>query len=176
MVKIQITPAFVSLGSNLGDLEGNLSKARIALAGLDRIRLGPCSPVYFTDPQDVQNQPWFANQVARLDCGPAWTPLDLLRRLLEIEDQMGRTRERAKGPRIIDLDLLLFGAQHHKTLELTLPHPRIRQRAFVLVPLRDIAPELTFTDGTTISEALGLLTFQLKGRNIQQQFPFPTIS
>ena len=168
MTQTQLTQAFISLGSNLGDLEGNLREARLAMAALDEVRLGPCSPIYFTEPQDVQNQPWFANQVARLDCGPAWTAKELLRSLLEIEDQMGRVRERDKGPRIIDLDLLLFGTQHHKTPEMTLPHPRIRQRAFVLVPLRDIAPEFTFSDGTTISEALSRLTYQLKDRRIQQ--------
>ncbi|PTN35630.1 2-amino-4-hydroxy-6-hydroxymethyldihydropteridine diphosphokinase [Desulfonatronum sp. SC1] len=168
MTQPGITRAFISLGSNLGDLEGNLGQARENLNDLHEARLGPCSPVYFTEPQDVRNQPWFANQVVALDCGPIWTARELLRTLLEIEDRMGRVREQDKGPRIIDLDLLLFGSRQHDSPELTLPHPRLHERAFVLVPLQDIAPDLVFPDGTSLSKALARLSFQVQGRDIFQ--------
>ncbi len=168
MTQSQTTRAFISLGANLGDLEDNLRQAREALARLPEARLGSCSPVYFTEPQDVRDQPWFANQVVRLDCGPTWTAQDLLRTLLETEDRMGRVREHDKGPRIIDLDLLLFGSQRLASPHLTLPHPRIRERAFVLVPLQDIAPELVFPDGTSLSEALARLSFHVQGSGIYQ--------
>lgn len=168
MTQSQITRAFISLGTNLGDLEANLRQARQALTRLPEARLGACSPVYFTEPQNVREQPWFANQVVRLDCGPTWTARELLRALLETEDRMGRFREQDKGPRIIDLDLLLFGSQRLASPHLTLPHPRIRERAFILVPLHDIAPTLVFPDGTRLLEALARLSFHVQGRCIYQ--------
>ncbi len=168
MTQSRTTRAFISLGSNLGDLEDNLRQARETLSRLPEVRLDSQSTVYLAEPQDVRDQPWFANQVVSLDCGPVWTAQELLRTLLEIEDRMGRVRERDKGPRIIDLDLLLFGSQRHDSPELTLPHPRLRERAFVLVPLRDIAPELVFPDGTRLPEALARLSFHVRGRGIYQ--------
>jgi 2-amino-4-hydroxy-6-hydroxymethyldihydropteridine diphosphokinase len=168
MTQSRTTRAFISLGSNLGDPEDNLRQAREYLTDLHEARIGPCSPVYFTEPQDLRDQPWFANQVVSLDCAPTWTALRLLRTLLEIEDRMGRVREQDKGPRIVDLDLLLYGSQRRDSPELTLPHPRLRERAFVLVPLRDIAPKIVFPDGTRLSEALASLSFQVRGRRIYQ--------
>ena len=168
MTQSRNTRAFISLGSNLGDPEDNLRQARDYLNDLQEARLGPCSPVYFTEPQDVRNQPWFANQVVVLDCAPTWTALELLRMLLEIEDRMGRVREQDKGPRIIDLDLLFFGSRQYESSELTLPHPRLHERAFVLVPLQDIAPDLVFPDGTSLSKALARLSFQVQNRRIHQ--------
>ncbi|WP_459936494.1 2-amino-4-hydroxy-6-hydroxymethyldihydropteridine diphosphokinase [Desulfonatronum parangueonense] len=164
----QIIPGYISLGSNQGNPVANLQQARNALAKLPGVQLGPCSPIYRTEPQNVRNQPWFANQVLRLDCGPAWTAVCLLETMLEIENQMGRVREEDKGPRIIDLDLLLFGNQRHDTPALTLPHPRIKERAFVLVPLRDIAPDLIFPDGTPIQTTLNAIDFQVRGDLIFQ--------
>lgn len=168
MTQSPITPAFISLGSNLGDLEDNLRQARQALGRLPGTWLGACSPVFFTQPQNVRDQPWFANQVVRLDCGPDWTAEELLRTLLKIEDRMGRVREQDKGPRTIDLDLLLFGSYRIASPRLTLPHPRIRERAFILVPLHDIAPELVFPDGTSLIESLGHISFHVQGRCIYQ--------
>lgn len=158
------------MGSNLGDPEANLARACLALARLSGIKLGECSPVYRSDPQDVRDQPWFANQVARLYCTRDWTALELLRALLAIEADMGRVRAHSKGPRLIDLDLLLFDAQFIQTPELTVPHPRMEHRAFVLVPLLDIAPDLAFPDGRAVSEVLGRLSYTLAGRNILQPF------
>lgn len=164
----QAIAAFVGLGSNLGNLEDNLERAREAMTGLKGVRLGAISPVYLTEPQDVRNQPWFANQVVRLDCGPNWTAEALLRALLGIEDRMGRVREQEKGPRLIDLDLLLFGKERRASPSLILPHPRIQDRAFVLIPLLDIAPQLSLPDGTRISTARDRLSFQVHGRRIAQ--------
>lgn len=93
--------------------------------------------------------------------------------LLRIETQMGRNREGQTeetrfGPRVIDLDMLLFGDKEQYTELLVLPHPRMRQRAFVLVPLQDIFPELTFPDGKTLIDALKSLSFHVDGDKIWQ--------
>lgn len=135
---------------------------------LDNARLGASSPVYLSEPQDVREQPWFANQVAQLYCAPVWTAEALLRALLAIETDMGRVRTNRWGPRVIDLDLLLFNGQRLQTAELTLPHPRMESRAFVLVPLRDIAPDLVFPGGKTLKQTLQELAYSLEGRRLLQ--------
>lgn len=152
----------------MGNQGANLARARLALAGLDRVKLGYYSPVYRSDPQDVRNQPWFANQVACLYCGPRWTADGLLQALLAIEADMGRVRWQNRGPRLIDLDLLLFNGQCFDLPDLILPHPRMENRAFVLIPLRDIAPDLVLPNGRSLSEALQKLSFSLEGRCIRQ--------
>jgi len=164
------TPTYLSLGANLGDdPPANLERARAALASLPDVAPGACSPIYRTEPQGLKEQPWFANQVMRLDCGPSWTPLRLLKALLDMERQMGRVREQDQGPRHIDLDLLLFGRDCQDSPELTLPHPRMKQRAFVLVPLHDIAPQLVFPDGTSLATTLQTLHFTVSGNRIWQE-------
>jgi len=168
MSPCQGIPAFVGLGANLGDPERNLEQAREAMAALKAVRLGAVSPIYLTEPQDIRDQPWFANQVVRLHCGPDWTAEALLAALLGIEDRMGRVREQEKGPRLIDLDLLLFGKERRTSPDLILPHPRIQDRAFVLIPLLDIAPDLSLPDGTRLTTARDRLTFQVHGRRIAQ--------
>ena len=98
-------------------------------------------------------------------------PEVLLETLLQIESTLGRKREAQShrfGPRVIDLDLLLFGKEERCTEFLILPHPRMYQRAFVLIPLRDIAPELTFPDGKTLLQVLKNLTFRVEGEAIWQ--------
>jgi 2-amino-4-hydroxy-6-hydroxymethyldihydropteridine diphosphokinase len=139
-----IQSAAIALGSNLssawGDREANLREAirRVALLGtVQRV-----SSFYETEPVGYVDQPPFLNGALLLDTG--MQPLDLLRALLTIEREMGRDRSAvvAKGPRIIDLDLLLCGDIVLKTPELTLPHPALSQRRFVLEPLAEIAPEL----------------------------------
>lgn len=145
-----------------------MALARQALAGLAGARAGECSPVYLTEPQDVRGQPWFANQVVRLYCASRWTAQGLLHSLLAIERDMGRIRRQRKGPRIIDLDLLLFNDLCLDTPDLILPHPRMVDRAFVLVPLQDISPDYVFPNGKTLVDVLNSLTFTLDGRRIQQ--------
>jgi 2-amino-4-hydroxy-6-hydroxymethyldihydropteridine diphosphokinase len=132
--------AFISLGSNQGDRSGFLLLAvRDMLdGGLPVHRL---SQIYETEPVGVIDQPKFLNMVAELR-GELPAPEQLLARLLRIEYSLGRTREKQWGPRTIDLDLLVFDHQCRQTEFLTLPHPRLHQRLFVLVPLAELAPDL----------------------------------
>lgn len=92
-----------------------------------------------------------------------------MRALLQIEQDMGRKRNMRFGPRSIDLDLLLFGDVSMETESLILPHPRMRQRAFVLVPLRELAGNLIFPDGDTLDQAIGRLRFSVSGNRIRQE-------
>ena len=131
--------AYVALGANLGDREASLRGALSRLVAGPGIELHAVSPVYETAPVGYTDQPSFLNMVARV--GTEWPPLELLRRLLEIEREMGRVRDVRWGPRDIDLDLLLVGETSLDSPELTLPHPRMGERAFVLVPLRDVWQE-----------------------------------
>lgn len=158
----------MGLGSNLGDPCTNLHEAGRRIAGLPGVKVAGRSGCWLTEPQGLKEQPWFANQVLRLECGPEWEPERLLDALLEIEDDMGRERAERFGPRIIDLDLLLFDGMTERTETLTLPHPRMRQRAFVLVPLQEVAGDLIFPDGDSVGQALGRLRFTVSGNRICQ--------
>jgi 2-amino-4-hydroxy-6-hydroxymethyldihydropteridine diphosphokinase len=138
------TTAAIALGSNLsssfGDREANL---REALRRMDVLgRVSAVSSFFDTEPVGYTEQPRFLNGAALLETELA--PVGLLRGLLEIERQMGRDRTAAvaKGPRVIDLDLLMYGGVVMETAELTLPHPEMHERAFVLAPLVEIAPEM----------------------------------
>lgn len=132
--------AYVGLGSNLGDRAGYLLLAVRGMmnAGLNVTRL---SSVYETEPVDVREQPHFLNMVAELG-GALPAPQQLLARLLRIEYALGRRRDVRRGARTIDLDLLLYGEQQTSTEFLTLPHPRLHQRRFVLTPLAELSPDL----------------------------------
>ena len=133
--------AYVGLGSNLGDRAANLllGVRGMLAAGLRVARL---SSVYETEPVDVTGQPDFLNLVAELS-GPLPRPEQLLARLLRIEHAAGRTRQLARGPRTLDLDLLLYGDHQQQTELLTLPHPRLHLRRFVLAPLAELSPDGT---------------------------------
>lgn len=132
---------FVSLGSNLGDRAGNLLLAvrGILDAGLNITRL---SSIFETEPVGTIAQPDFLNMVAQISGGTMPEPEQLMARLLRVEYALGRTREVPMGPRTIDLDLLLFGNELRHTEFLSLPHPRMHERRFVLEPLAEIAPDL----------------------------------
>jgi 2-amino-4-hydroxy-6-hydroxymethyldihydropteridine diphosphokinase len=136
-----IQNAYVGLGSNLGDRAGHLLLAvRDMLdAGLDVIRL---SSIYETDPVGNEDQPAFLNLVAELRGPTLPSPDQLLARLLRIEYSLGRKREVPLGPRTIDLDLLMVKDELVNTEFLTLPHPRLHLRRFVLVPLNELVPDL----------------------------------
>ena len=127
---------FLSLGSNLGDRPALLRAAREALAALPATRLVAASRVYETAPQDRRDQPAFLNQVVCLET--ALRPPDLLSECRRIENEHGRVRALRFGPRTLDVDILLFQDVESDDPELTLPHPRLRQRAFVLVPLAEV--------------------------------------
>ena len=131
--------AYVGLGSNLGDRAGHLLCAVRGMfnAGLPVRRL---SSVYETEPLDLVDQPAFLNMVAELR-GALPHPEQLLARLLRVEYALGRRRDVARGPRTIDLDLLLYDTTIEETEFLVLPHPRLHQRRFALAPLAEIAPD-----------------------------------
>ena len=129
---------YIALGSNLGDREENLQQAREEIASAD-LRVVRASSIYETAPRDVLDQPWFLNQV--IECETDLFPRQLLARLQKIEKTMGRKRRIAKGPREIDLDILLYGEAVVKAPELEIPHPRLTERRFVLEPLAELAPD-----------------------------------
>ena len=165
--------AFIGLGSNSGEVEANLAQAVGALSDLYGLEVRQCSAVYSTEPQGVTDQPWFGNQVLRARCDTdVWEAQSLLRSMLRIEDEMGRVRQQRWGQRIMDLDLLLFGELVHEDNQLTLPHPRMRERAFVLVPLLEIEPELHLPDGERLADCLAGLSYSLIGRVIRQDDPY----
>ena len=129
---------YFSLGSNVGDREANLRAATAAL-GDAGVRVTRESSFYETEPVDFLEQAWFLNCAVE---GETEVPaLELLRALRGIELQMGSKKLVAKGPRLIDMDILLYGAETIDTPELRVPHPRMHLRRFVLVPLAEIAPE-----------------------------------
>jgi 2-amino-4-hydroxy-6-hydroxymethyldihydropteridine diphosphokinase len=130
---------YIGLGSNLGNRLENLARAREALTA-GGIAILRASAIYETAPRDVTNQPMFLNQVVEAET--QLFPRQLLSRVQNIEHTMGRQREIAKGPRIIDIDILLFGAFVIATPELEIPHPRMIDRRFVLEPLAELAPDL----------------------------------
>ena len=136
-----IQNAYVGLGSNLGDRAGYLLLAVRGMldAGLDVIRL---SSIYETEPVEYEKQPPFLNMVAELRGSTLPSPEQTMARLLRIEYALGRTREVPLGPRTIDLDLLIFEDHLSDTEILTLPHPRLHMRRFVLVPLNELVPNL----------------------------------
>ena len=128
---------YLSLGSNLGDRAANL---RAAMDHLGRVgKVAAVSSFYETEPVEVTDQPWFLNCAVKLETEKM--PKQLLTALLDIERQMGRRRDRTKGPRVIDLDILLFGSSVIQTKGLTVPHPAMHKRRFVLEPLAEIAPD-----------------------------------
>jgi 2-amino-4-hydroxy-6-hydroxymethyldihydropteridine diphosphokinase len=153
---------FLSLGANLGNREQNLKQALIELAasGISIVRE---SSVYETAPQDFKEQPWFLNMAA--DCRTALPPLDLLAVIQNVERTLGRDRTRSainKGPRLIDIDILLYNDAVIDSPGLVVPHPRMMQRRFVLAPLSEIAPALRHPiTGVLLCDQLDKLQVQL---------------
>ena len=131
--------AYLGLGSNLGDRHANLADAIRRLTS-ERVRVIRQSSIWETAPRDVLDQPWFLNQVVEVDTD--LFPRQLVRHIQRIEREMGRERRTPKGPRLIDLDILLYGNAVVKSPDLEIPHPRMTERRFVLAPLAELAPEL----------------------------------
>jgi 2-amino-4-hydroxy-6-hydroxymethyldihydropteridine diphosphokinase len=139
---------YLSMGSNVGDREAQLRGALARLGALGRV--AAVSSLYETEPVEFTHQPWFLNCAVALETSR--TPQQLLAAILGIEEKMGRRRLQKKGPRVIDLDILLFGdllfedaIVHDESMQsnrLTIPHPAMHQRRFVLEPMAEIAPEL----------------------------------
>jgi len=136
---------YLSLGSNLGDRRANLEAALRRLGGTAGVRIEKVSRTYRTAPVGVSEQPEFMNLV--LEARTALTPLELLRAVKNIERDLGRTPGERWGPRAIDIDILIYDGVTMETEELTLPHPRLTERAFVMVPLAEIAPDLALPNG-----------------------------
>ena len=129
---------YLSLGSNLGDRQTNLRNATGRLLDLGYVQ--EVSSLYETEPVEFTDQPWFLNCAVAMRT--ELIPREFLAGILEIERSMGRQRTQPKGPRIIDIDILLYGAAHINTPTLTVPHPAMAERRFVLEPLAEIAPEV----------------------------------
>jgi 2-amino-4-hydroxy-6-hydroxymethyldihydropteridine diphosphokinase len=136
---MQMQIIYLSLGSNVGDREANL-RAAIAALGDAGVRVRRVSSFYETEPVDFLEQPWFLN--CAVEGETELKPLELLRGLREVEAKMGSKKLVAKGPRLIDMDILLYGEETIDTPELHVPHQRMHLRRFVLVPLAEIAPKL----------------------------------
>lgn len=130
---------YLSLGANLGDREGNLEEAVARLGELGAVTA--VSALYETEPVEVaDDQPWYLNAVLALETELA--PKEFLARVLALEQAMGRRRTAPKAPRTVDIDILLFADQVIETEGMTIPHPRMQQRRFVLEPLAEIAPDV----------------------------------
>jgi 2-amino-4-hydroxy-6-hydroxymethyldihydropteridine diphosphokinase len=130
---------YISLGSNIGERRKNLTQA-ISLLKKGRVQIIKKSTVYETYPVGDTDQPWFLNQALKVQTESE--PKSFLQLVKEIEKKMGRTRTRAKGPRCIDIDILLAENKVIRSLELDIPHPELANRNFVLVPLKEIAYDI----------------------------------
>ena len=131
--------AYIGLGANLGEPRRQLEEALALLAQAEEIEVVRVSRFYLNPPLGPPEQPWYVNAVAQARTRLA--PEDLLRVLRRVEETLGRVRGERWGPRLIDLDLLLYGGEVVSAGELVVPHPELHRRAFVLVPLAEIAPE-----------------------------------
>lgn len=161
--------AYLSLGSNSPAKAAKMAQALRAIASMPGLRLLAVSPVFETEPQGFSAQDWFLNQCVKVSVQDGIGPRGLLARLLSVEADLGRVRKGAArfGPREIDIDLLFFGGACADDGFLKLPHPRMRERAFVLLPLLIIEPGLELF-GESLSGWLGRLNWRLEGRKILQ--------
>lgn len=171
---------YLCLGSNQGNPEENLVRAAESICRHENIRLHAVSSVYKTEPQGDKNQQWFANQVIAVDYETSGSLAEaadnLMQYLLGIEAGMGRVRDEARrfGPRVIDIDIIAMEDNPPsgqmlslQTKWVTVPHPRVLERAFVLIPLQEIAPHISINSIPT-GKALEKLAHRLEGNKIFQ--------
>lgn len=140
---------FIGIGSNIGDKEENIKRA-LDLIRESGISVREVAPLYRTDPVGYQEQDWFLNTVAVIET--VLPPRELLAALMEIENKMGRKRTVRWGPRVVDLDILLYGDVTLNTPDLQVPHPRMLERAFVMAPLADLRPDMALPGGRTAAQ------------------------
>jgi len=143
--------SYLALGSNLGDREGYLRAAIARLRAAPGVNFLRQSRVYETEPMGVTDQPPFLNMVVEVEVDDSVRPQHLLTLARAIEAEVGRRRRARWGPREIDIDILLVGDERVKENDFELPHPRMWERAFVLVPLAELAPDLTGPGGEAIA-------------------------
>ena len=158
------TVVYLSLGSNLGD-RGAMLHAGIAALANAKVRARKISSFYETEPVDFLDQPWFLNCVVEAETN--LSPVELLRALRGIESLLGSKKEFAKGPRLLDMDVLLYGDETIDLPELQITHPRMLQRKFVLAPLAEIAPKLKHPSwSATVAQLLASSTDPSKIRKL----------
>lgn len=150
--------AYLSLGTNIGNKYHNIVQALAYIEQIDGLKISRRSSIYKTTPWGKTDQDDFLNQV--IEIKTTLNPLDLLHELQSVEIKMGRLRNEKWGPRIIDLDIVLYGDENIHLEELTVPHPYLFRRLFVLIPLQEIEPDLIFPDGSSIKEVLARVPHQ----------------
>lgn len=165
---------YICLGSNQGNTENNLAQAVEHICQHPLISLLAKSSVYKTEPQGDKDQEWFANQVISVEYaiegGSSERDADMLMQyLLGVEAGMGRVRDETRrfGPRVIDIDIICFGSEQIQTKWVCVPHPRALERAFVLIPLQEIAPHISI-QGMPIGEALQKIQYSVDENKIFQ--------
>lgn len=160
---------YLSLGSNQGNREDHLQRA-IDLLSARRVFVRRCSTVYETEPQELTRQPWFLNLV--VEAQTELFPMQVLAKIAAIEQELGRERRVAKGPRTLDIDILLFGRFAIDTPQLVVPHPRMHVRRFVLQPLAELAPDLRHP---LLGKSMRELLQELEGQAVRRAAFTPTL-
>lgn len=150
---------YLGLGSNIGESKKNIERALSLLS--KKTNIISQSSYYKTEPVGFKDQAWFLNMVIEVETD--LSPMELLDFTQGIEKEMKRVKTRINGPRIIDVDILLYNQEEINSERLTIPHPRMRERAFVMIPMHEIAPEIII-EGTTIEEIID----KLEGEEIEK--------
>jgi len=158
---------YIGLGSNMGCKRDNIAQAVALISAIPGVNIKNISSLYETEPWGKTDQDKFLNQVIEIET--SLPPKELLRELQNIEIKMGRQRQEKWGPRLIDLDILLYGNEVLDDPQLIIPHPHMRERLFVLVPLAEIGADLRFPDnGATVREVLSSVLAREGNRGIER--------